>query len=90
MKKTFLENYITGYETIAGILLGIMASLKPQYALFILWGLFRGNKRLVIAMIVTGALGLLLGIREFGFAMYLDYLRGLSFLTQHGDSYYSN
>jgi len=82
--------YITGYETIAGILLGLMASIKPQYALFILWGLFRGNKRIVIAMIVTGALGLLLGIREFGFAMYVDYLRGLSFLTQHGESYYSN
>jgi alpha-1,2-mannosyltransferase len=82
--------YITGYETIAGILLGFMASIKPQYALFILWGLFRGNKRLVIAMIVTGAVGLLLGMREFGFAMYMDYLRGLSFLTQHGESYYSN
>ncbi len=82
--------YITGYEVIAGILLGLMASIKPQYALFIVWGLFRGNKRLVIAMIVTGVLGLLLGIREFGFAMYFDYLRGLSFLTQHGESYYSN
>jgi hypothetical protein len=82
--------YITGYETIAGIMLGLMASIKPQYALFIIWGLFRGNKRLVIAMIVTGALGLILGIREFGFALYVDYLRGLSFLAQHGESYYSN
>jgi alpha-1,2-mannosyltransferase len=82
--------YITGYETIAGILLGLMASIKPQYALFIIWGLLRGNKRLAIAMIFTGALGLLLGIREFGFAMYVDYLRGLSFLAQHGESYYSN
>ena len=82
--------YITGYETIAGILLGLMASIKPQYALFIIWGLLRGNKRLAIAMIVTGALGLLLGIREFGFAMYVDYLRGLSFLAQHGESFYSN
>jgi hypothetical protein len=82
--------YITGHETIAGILLGLMASVKPQYALFIIWGLFRNNKRLVIAMVITGALGLLLGIREFGFAMYLDYLRGLSFLAQHGESFYSN
>ena len=82
--------YITGYETAAGILLGIMASIKPQYALFVLWGLFRGNNRLVIAMIVTGALGLLLGIHEFGFSMYLDYLRGLSYLAQHGESHHSN
>jgi len=82
--------YITGHETIAGILLGVMGSIKPQYALFILWGLFRGNKRLVIAMIVTSAIGLLLGIREFGIPLYIDYLRGLSFLAQHGESYYSN
>jgi alpha-1,2-mannosyltransferase len=82
--------YITGYDVLAGIMLGLMASIKPHYALFILWGLLRGNKRLVIAIIVTGALGVVLGIREFGFAMYMDYLRGLSFVTQHGESYYTN
>lgn len=82
--------YILRYDALAGILLGLMASIKPHYALFILWGIFRGNKRLVIAMIITGAAGILLGIHEFGFAMYLDYLRGLSFVTQHGESYYTN
>ncbi len=82
--------YISSYETAAGILLGLMASIKPQYALFVLWGIFRGNKRLVIAMIVTGTLGLLFGIREYGLATYVDYLRGLSFLSQHGESFYSN
>jgi hypothetical protein len=82
--------YITGYDVIAGIMLGLMASIKPHYALFIIWGLLRGNKRLVIAITVTGLLGVLLGMREFGFAMYLDYLRGLSFVTQHGESFYTN
>jgi len=82
--------YMTGRETLAGILLGIMASIKPQYALFVLWGLFRGNKRMVIAMIVTGALGLLAGVLEFGVANYADYLRGLGYLSQHGEAYYSN
>lgn len=82
--------YITGYDALAGIMLGLMASIKPHYALFILWGLLRGNKRLVIAITVTGLLGVLLGIREFGFAMYMDYLRGLSFVTQHGESFYTN
>ena len=82
--------YIAGYEIIAGILLGIMASIKPQYALFVIWGVFRGNKRLVLAIIITGSIGLLLGIREFGFATYVDYLRGLSYLANHGESYYPN
>jgi hypothetical protein len=82
--------YITGYDIIAGIMLGLMASIKPHYALFILWGLFRGNKRLVIAITITGLLGVLLGMREFGFAMYIDYLKGLSFVTQHGESVYTN
>ncbi len=82
--------YITGHDVLAGIMLGLMASIKPHYALFILWGLLRGNTRLVIAITVTGLLGVLLGMHEFGFAMYLDYLRGLSFVTQHGESYYTN
>ncbi len=82
--------YITGYDILAGIMLGLMASIKPHYALFILWGLMRGNKRLVIAITITGLLGVLLGMREFGFAMYMDYLRGLSFVTQHGESFYTN
>ncbi len=82
--------YISGWKILAGIMLGLMASVKPQYALFILWGALRGNKRLVIAILVTGALGVLLGMSEFGFAMYMDYLRGLSFLAQHGESFYSN
>jgi len=82
--------YLTGNDVLAGIMLGLMASIKPHYALFIFWGLFRGNKRLVIAIIITGLLGVLLGIHEFGLAMYIDYLRGLSFVTQHGESYFAN
>jgi hypothetical protein len=82
--------YITGWDILAGVMLGLMASIKPHYALFIIWGLLRGNKKLVIAIIVTGALGVLLGMREYGFAMYIDYLRGLSFVTQHGESVYTN
>ena len=82
--------YITGYEIIAGILLGLMASIKPQYALFVIWGVVRGNKKLVLAMIITGLLGLLRGIHVFGLTTYLDYLRGLSYMANHGESYYPN
>jgi hypothetical protein len=82
--------YVTGYEVMAGILLGVMASIKPQYALFVIWGMFRGNQRLVITMILTGSLGLLMGIREFGFGTYMDYLYGLSYLANHGESFYPN
>jgi len=82
--------YITGWDILAGIMLGLMASIKPHYALFILWGLLRGNKKLVMAITITGLVGVLLGMREFGFAMYIDYLRGLSFVTQHGESVYTN
>jgi len=82
--------YITGFETLAGVLLGLMAAIKPQYALFLVWGLIRGNRRLVSAMLVTGGLGLAAGISEYGFSTHLDYLRGLSYLSRHGESFYSN
>jgi len=82
--------YIAGWDILAGVMLGLMASIKPHYALFIFWGLLRGNKKLVVAIAATGLAGVLLGMREFGFAMYLDYLRGLSFVSQHGESVYTN
>lgn len=82
--------YVAGWDILAGVMLGLMASIKPHYALFILWGLLRGNKKLVIAIMVTGLTGVLLGMSEFGFSMYIDYLRGLSFVTQHGESVYTN
>jgi len=82
--------YVAGWDILAGVMLGLMASIKPHYALFILWGLLRGNKKLVVAIMVTGLTGVLLGMSEFGFSMYIDYLRGLSFVTQHGESVYTN
>ena len=82
--------YAAGRRVLAGAILGIMASVKPQYGLFVLWGIIRADKRFVLAMLSTTALGLLIGVVRFGLPMYLDYLRGLQFLSLHGEAFYAN
>lgn len=82
--------YLRGQDAPAGVMLGLMASLKPQYGLFLLWGIIRGNRSLVIAMLVSVAAGLVVGLMQFGPTPYLDYLKWLSFLSRRGESYYPN
>jgi alpha-1,2-mannosyltransferase len=82
--------YVTGRRISAGAALGLMALGKPQYALFLLWGLLRRDKRLVFGMLAAAAVGLGASIATFGLAMHLDYLRGLRFLSSHGESFHAN
>ncbi len=82
--------YMTGRMTLAGIIIGIMASFKPQYALFIVWGMMRGNWRLALATLITGVVIVIIGISEFGLATYFDYLKALGFLSQHGEAFMAN
>jgi alpha-1,2-mannosyltransferase len=77
-------------KTMAGSLIGLICVIKPQLGLFALWGLLRKEWRFVGGIIVTaGTLGLI-SLWTFGLANHLDYLPVLSFLSQHGESYFPN
>jgi len=82
--------YMTGNMTLAGLIIGLMSSIKPQYGLFLIWGIIRGNWRLSGAIVIGAGVSVLLGISEFGISIYLDYLKGLGFLSKHGESYMAN
>ena len=81
---------MTGRMETAGVILGLMAAVKPQYGLFALWGILRGQRRLVVPMLAVTAVLLALGLWEFGIATYVDYLRALKFLAEHGETFYAN
>jgi hypothetical protein len=77
-------------RALAGFLIGCVCLLKPQFALFALWGLLRREWHLVAAMVVTGVVGLTISVLVFGISDHLDFLRVLSFISARGESYLPN
>ncbi len=85
-----LYSWIRGRNVMAGILLGLVGLIKPQLALFLLWGLLRKEWRFTIAMGLTLVVGFLASCVAFGLQNHLDYLAALSFLSKHGEAFFSN
>ncbi|MFN7054671.1 glycosyltransferase family 87 protein [Hyphomonas sp.] len=74
----------------AGVLIGLVCLLKPQFGLFLFWGLLRREWRFAAALAITGTVGLALSVALYGFNSHLAYLEVLSFLSRHGESYIAN
>jgi alpha-1,2-mannosyltransferase len=74
----------------AGVLIGLICLLKPQFALFLVWGLIRREWAFSIALTATAAAGLLISIALYGFGSHVAYLSVLSHLSQHGESFWAN
>lgn len=74
----------------AGVAIGLICLLKPQFGLFLLWGLLRREWRFVIPLCAVGAGGLLVSVLLFGFRNHLEYLSVLGFLSRHGEAYWAN
>jgi len=82
--------YMMGYRILAGIFIGIMASFKPQYGLFVLWGILRKDWKFLAAILSSALLIVIAGVQEFGIFTYFDYLKGLSYLSKHGEAFMAN
>lgn len=74
----------------AGVLIGLVCILKPQFGLFLIWGLLRKEWRFTIALLATGTTCLLLSVILYGFGNHLGYLEVLSFLSRHGEAFWAN
>lgn len=82
--------WIIGRERVSGALLGTACLIKPQYGLFVLWGVLRRRWGFLSAFAITAAAGLLCSVALFGWADHLNYLDVLSFISRRGESYYPN
>jgi hypothetical protein len=74
----------------SGILLGLTCWLKPQMALFLLWGLLRRQWSFAASLASMLVLGLVLSLAVFGFHNTAEYLTVLRYLSRHGDSLFTN
>ena len=86
----FLWCWLSGRRIAAGALVALMAAVKPQYGLFALWGLARGEWRFAAAAALAGLALLAWSVASFGFANHFDYLRVLAHVGRHGEAYWPN
>jgi alpha-1,2-mannosyltransferase len=82
--------WVTGRKVPSGVLIGLMALVKPQYGAFLLWSLLRREWGFSAALAATGIVGVAGSIMAYGFANHLDYLKVLFFLAERGETYYPN
>lgn len=82
--------WLVNRRIVAGVLIGLICILKPQFGLFALWGLIRREWTFTLALVATAGAGLLLSVMLYGFGSHLGYLEVLSHLSRHGESYWPN
>src|SRR5215468_1137939 len=75
---------------LSGILIGLIGLIKPHYGLLLVWAALRREMRFAAAFGLPIAAGMAASVAVYGLANHLDYLRVLSFLSQHGETYYPN
>lgn len=74
----------------AGVLLGLIATIKPQLALVLPWALLRRDWALAKGMAGCAAVIMTTSVLRYGLAPHLEYVGVVSALSRHGESYYAN
>lgn len=82
--------WVVNRRLLAGVLIGLACTLKPQLGLLLLWGLLWREPGFVLGG--AGAFGLvgLVSLARYGLHNHLAYLQVLSFLSRHGESFFAN
>jgi hypothetical protein len=82
--------WVCGHRRTAGVLVTLMAAVKPQYGLIGLWGLLRREYRFVAAVAVSALCLLAVSLHRFGWESHWDYLSVVSHVSRHGEAYWPN
>lgn len=79
-----------GQPRLAGLMMALCCIIKPQWIIVVLWAALRRQWSFAwTATWITGAFGLV-AIAFYGLPNVLDYIPVVSFLGQHGESYFIN
>lgn len=82
--------WFTNKRFIAGVLIGLACLIKPQAAIFLIWAVAWGEWKLMRGILTAAVPLLLVSITIYGLHNHIEYLRVLSYLSAHGESYFSN
>jgi alpha-1,2-mannosyltransferase len=82
--------WMRGRPATAGIALGLITCLKPQFGVLLLWGLLRRQRAFAIAFAATLLLATGVSIAAFGWPAHANYLDVVRFLGRHGEAFHAN
>jgi hypothetical protein len=74
----------------AGVLIALMAAVKPHYGVIALWGVLRGERRFAAAAALAGLALVLVSVLRFGWHTHLDYLSVAAHVSRLGEAYWPN
>ena len=74
----------------AGLLLGLACAIKPQFGLFLLWGLVWRRWSFVAGFLAVALPIGALSVALYGLPNHIAYLEVLSFISRHGEAYAAN
>ena len=82
--------WIQRMERAAGVTMALLAMVKPQFGLLLLWAALRKKWSTLISGTIALAVGAAASIAAFGLRNNLDYLQVLSGLSRKAQSHYAN
>jgi hypothetical protein len=74
----------------AGSLIGVAATVKPQFAPLALLALWQRQWKMFAGILGVGVISLALSVALFGGRTHLDYISVLKFLSEHGEHQHLN
>ena len=82
--------WIKDQKLLSGAMVGAICLVKPQFVLFLLWGALRRQAGFLAGVLLVLGTGTFAAILLFGFSSHIDYLKVLSFISAHGETFYAN
>ena len=74
----------------SGIFIGLSCLIKPQFSLFFVWAVLRGQKRFAIGQAGAAGCGLLLSLGLYGWDNHIYYLEVLQYISRRGEIFWDN
>ena len=74
----------------AGLLLGLVAAIKPQFGLLLLWAMLWREWRFAFGFLASAGTFAAIALALYGVHNNIAYLTVLSFLANHGENYFAN
>ena len=82
--------WATGRRGTAGAVLALSCAVKPQLAVFVLWGLIRRQWRFLATFLAVGTALLGTSVALYGWGPHAEYPGLLRFLAERGEAYFPN